>query len=208
MSVSTQRSLDLPPELLREALALAVDSPRVDGDALGWFPRAAYLGCHEQGRLIVVTNNDDVVGYCVHNEKTAPTRIFLTWVRKDARLILHGRALVDFVANVALQRGHNRIELWCATDLAANLFWEALGFSKICWRWSKGKAHRKHWLWRRDLTPADRLRASHEPGTSAASSASILTATPPLAVEQASSARKLLVASELVVTPSQWPAGL
>lgn len=205
MSVRTRRSIDLPPSLLHEALALAVDSPRVDGDALGWFPRAAFLGCHEQGRLIIVTNNDDVVGYCVHNEKTAPTRIFLTWVRRDARLILHGRALVDFVSDVAIRRGHNRIELWCATDLAANFFWQALGFEQICWRWSKGKAHRKHWLWRLDLSRSARPLSSPEQERSAASGQTILATTRLDAAALASSERTPLVECVQWVAPPLWP---
>lgn len=153
MTVEVHRTIDLPPGPAREALLMAVESPRLDGHALGWFPRAAYEGCHEQGRLLVCLNNGDLVGYVVHNQRTAPTRIFLTWVRQDARLILHGRALVDAVNDVAQRKSHTRIELWCATDLPANAFWEALGFQKICWRWSKGKSHRRHWLWRRPVLP-------------------------------------------------------
>jgi len=139
----------LQPWRLDEALKLADHSCVVDGHCLGWIPREQIRGIHASGRMLVCYNNDDLVGYVAWAASRGLMRIYYTWVRNDARLILHGRALVDHVDAIARQLNLPRVELWCATDLAANMFWRALGFDCVCWRWGRAKKSRRHYLWRR-----------------------------------------------------------
>jgi GNAT superfamily N-acetyltransferase len=169
-------TLDLSPRLQTELLTFAVSSTRIDGQCIGWLPTAAYVGAHEQGRMVACYNNADLVGYILWGANNGIIRCFVVWVRRDARLLVHGKALVSAIGNEGLRRGCTRIELWCAIDLAANLFWRALGFDRVCWRWGRAKRARRHWLWRLRLTSPSQLqppgeqdpRSAHEPPTLAA----------------------------------------
>lgn len=126
---------------------------RIDGECLGWLPAACYDARHPEGRIHVCYNNDDIVGYCLWFNEGTELRIYHTWVRRDARLLVHGRALVDAVEREGAKRHATRISLWCATDLAANLFWRALQFERGVWRWGRAKRARKHWSWTRPIRP-------------------------------------------------------
>lgn len=153
--IEVVKTLDLDARRQTELLAFAVGSTRIDGQCIGWLPTAAYVGAHEQGRIIACYNNADLVGYILWGANNGVIRCFVVWVRRDARLLVHGKALVSAIGDEGLRRGCSRIELWCAIDLAANLFWAALGFERICWRWGKAKRARKHWLWRHRLSRPD-----------------------------------------------------
>jgi len=125
----------------------------IDGHCLGWLPAVAYDNYHLKGRIVVLFNNDDLVGFCLHSDDGFELRCLQVWVRRDARLILHGRALVDWLNNSAHEKGLKNLRLWCAVDLEANFFWQALGFTYTCWRWGRTVNGRRHALWRRPVTP-------------------------------------------------------
>jgi GNAT superfamily N-acetyltransferase len=161
--VEVWKTLDLPERKQLELLAFAIGSTRIDGHCIGWLPAAAYVGAHNQGRMVACYNNDDLVGYILWGANNGIIRCFIVWVRRDARLLLHGRALVDAIKQEGARRGCCRVELWCAVDLAANLFWQALGFTQVCWRWGRAKRGRRHWLWRLPITPHDQPRAATVP---------------------------------------------
>jgi hypothetical protein len=78
-------------------------------------------------------------------------KIYMTWVRPDARMILHGRALVDAIEKAAASERCGLISLWCAEDLSANIFWRAIGFTNTNWRYGRGLKPRRHLLWRRRI---------------------------------------------------------
>ena len=153
------KTLDLTPRQQTELLSFATSSTRIDGQCIGWLPTAAYVGAHEQGRIVACYNNGDLVGYILWGANNGIIRCFIVWVRRDARLMVHGRALVDAIADEGRRRNCTRCELWCAIDLAANLFWAALGFSRITWRWGRARKPRKHWLWRYHLSEQLQLPA-------------------------------------------------
>lgn len=150
-NVYTQNTRQLQPWKLTEFFLLADKACTVDGHCLGWLPRQAYRENHRRGNIFAVYNNDDLVGYCLFHVSGTDCRIYHTWVRQDARLIMHGRALLDAVEDEATRRGANRITLWCAVDLAANLFWEAMHFQRRNWRWGRAKNARRHWAWIRPI---------------------------------------------------------
>jgi GNAT superfamily N-acetyltransferase len=139
----------LQPWRQKEFLLFAASACRIDGDCLGWLPLAAYQMRHDRGEILAVYNNEDLVGYLLWAQAGNIVKIYHTWVRKDARIIMHGKALAGQLEETAITLGCDRLELWCAVDLAANLFWEAIGFSKIAWRWGRAKKSRRHYLWRR-----------------------------------------------------------
>jgi GNAT superfamily N-acetyltransferase len=158
------KTRDLSPRLQTELLAFAVGSTRIDGQCIGWLPTAAYVGAHEQGRIVACYNNSDLVGYILWGANNGIIRCFIVWVRRDARLLVHGKALVSAIRDEGLRRSCTRIELWCAIDLAANLFWAALGFERICWRWGRAKKARRHWLWRLRITSLEQSPRPTERG--------------------------------------------
>lgn len=154
--VEVSSTLDLNGRRQLEVLTFAASSHKIDGMCIGWLTAGAYVGAHNQGRLVACYNNADLVGYILWSCNRGIMCCFVVYVRRDARLLIHGRALVDWIIEEGARRGCTRVELWCAIDLAANLFWAALGFERVCWRWGRAKKSRKHWLWR--------LRIGHESG--------------------------------------------
>jgi GNAT superfamily N-acetyltransferase len=148
-----KRSSSLSGEALHDFFLTAKSACRSDANALGWLPWAAYLNAHGTGRVDVVVNSDDVVGYTIVGDSRGELRIYHCWVRADARMILHGRLLVEAAEARARQAHAWAIGLWCAEDLAANLFWKAVGFERVNWRWGKGKKRRRHIQWRRLVAP-------------------------------------------------------
>jgi GNAT superfamily N-acetyltransferase len=135
----------------REALVACYESHNVDAHCLGWLPRKVYDLRHEEGRIFVCHNNDDHVGHCMWVVTERIAKIYMTWVRPDARMILHGRALVDAIEKAAASERCGLISLWCAEDLSANIFWRAIGFTNTNWRYGRGLKPRRHLLWRRRI---------------------------------------------------------
>lgn len=152
-TIQVVRSCDLTPTRQLEFFALALHACRADRQSLGWLPTPAYIYRHERGEIHVVSNNDDIVGYALWSLRGQDLRIFHTWIRSDARMLLHGRALVDELTRVGRATGATRITLWCAIDLPANQFWRALRFNPGVWRWGKGHARRKHRAWTKRINP-------------------------------------------------------
>lgn len=143
------------PEARKHILFAGTADPK-DRKKIGFLPWPCFQTAHQQENLATISRNGDLVGYCLFRvNRDRELHIVQTWVRADARLILHGRMLIDFVESEAKKKHHNlwRIRLWCATDLAANFFWSALGFTRGPWRWGSIKRYRKHWLWTRRIAP-------------------------------------------------------
>lgn len=147
------RTSDLPSRQQQEAVDMAVHALQVDGHALGFLPVAAYWQANDAGRLLVLYNNGDAVGQLVWGMRSDTVQVYQIWVRHDARQILHGRALIDSLEDLLAPARPLRICLWCAEDLPANLFWQALGFHVVSWRHSPRRTSgRKHLFWRRDCS--------------------------------------------------------
>lgn len=142
---------DLFPNAAQPVLTFCYSACRLDGHALGWLPIAAYDEAHAQGRILALWNNDDLVAFCLFSTTQLELRCLQIWVRKDARLMVHGRALIDDLEARARRAGCWRIRLWCAIDLEANLFWRALHFRPITWRWGRAHHGRRHVLWVRPI---------------------------------------------------------
>lgn len=143
----------LGPNALANALRFARAGSGTDADKVGWIPLAALRQGVVERRLHICYNNDDHVGYCFWQQRYDELKIYQIWVRQDARMILHGRALVDALEAEPRQRAARLVRLWCAEDLAANVFWEAIGFTKKGWRHSPHRtATRRHLLWVRPVT--------------------------------------------------------
>lgn len=136
---------------------------RLDADKVGWLPHQAYREAFLSQRLVIVENNNDRVGFALWQLSRGQLKLYQVWVRQDARLILHGRALVDHVERFAIELGAYRLRAWVAEDLAANTFWKAIGFEHISWRYSPRKhSSRRHLLWVR-TTASQHVSSQCEP---------------------------------------------
>lgn len=132
-------------------MSFARSSIRVAAWEIGWMPHPFYDHHEKMNHLLFCYRNRDLVGFLIWDPKDDELRIFQIWVRPDARMIVHGRSLVTSLEQLCQRKKANRITLWCAVDLAANMFWEAIGFTNIGWRWGRAKKSRRHYRWIRNV---------------------------------------------------------
>ena len=107
---------------------------------IGWLPWQFYEAKDARGELVAVCRDGELVGFCAFsvNQVGREAKIIQTWVRRDARQIEHGRALMGRVARCAGDRGAAWLTCWVAEDLEAMRFWPAVGFRRIARRLGKG----------------------------------------------------------------------
>ena len=113
-------------------LAYIVHLARQEFESIGFIPVSRYekICKGESGgdTLDICFENGDPVGFCYasHN-KYGTTKIQQICIQEDARLQERASALVD----AATLPSDSYMSLRCAADLAANQFWQALGFQPI-----------------------------------------------------------------------------
>jgi len=137
-----------------ELITLADHAITNDGHCIGFLPHGAYHDATTNNRLFSLFRNDDRVGFILwSSNELRECRILQIWIRRDARLIEHGRALVEHLEEAHARRLHAwQLRAWVAEDLEANLFWPQIGFTKKGWRWGPAKRARRHNLWVRPIT--------------------------------------------------------
>lgn len=135
-----------------------------DTHMIGWLPYQAFEDAASRGHVINLYRNDDLVGFALwstnlHNE----IRCIQIWVRPDARMIEHGRAIVRWLERTGASNNCWRLRLWCGEDLAANIFWRALDFENIAWRHGRTDGGRRHLLWVRRISQSADHPSPSEP---------------------------------------------
>jgi len=127
-----------------------------DGNAIGFLPWGAYTDACNHNRLFSLLRNSDRVGFLLWSSNPLrEIRILQIWIRSDARLIEHGRALIEHLQNAHARKLRSwQLRAWVAEDLAANLFWPQVGFLRTGWRWGRAQRGRRHNLWCKPLTAA------------------------------------------------------
>lgn len=107
---------------------------------IGWLPWQFYEQCDQDGHLVALMRNGDLVGFLAWRppDRWQRSIIVQTWVREDARRIEHGRALVGRVAAIAAGEGCRWLTCWVADDLDAMRFWPAIGFVRVGRRLGRG----------------------------------------------------------------------
>lgn len=103
---------------------------------LGFIPNDGVRRAYEEGKLLICENNGDRVGYTIFTAQHSRDiiKIQQLYVRDDARLLHHGRCLIEAVAS---RFPTSALQAKVRDDLPANIFWEALDFSRM--RQSKHK---------------------------------------------------------------------
>jgi GNAT superfamily N-acetyltransferase len=139
----------LSDQKFRELRKLWIHGVHADTNAVGWLPTSVFDSRARSDEVTAVYRDGDLVGWCLRGESKARKilKVFQIWVRPDARIIEHGRALIDHVRTQALATRCGYLEAWVADDLEANYFWPAIGFTRTVWRWGRGSSLRKIYRW-------------------------------------------------------------
>ena len=163
MDITVQTISTLGGKKQKELKQLWIHGVARDTHAVGWLPVSAFETRAAADDIVAVYRNEELVGWTViaTSKSRAIMRLYQIWVRPDARVLEHGRALVDAVRTRGIAHRCHRIEAWVGEDLPANLFWSAIGFTRSNWRWGRGKKPRKIFLW---TTPTLQLGAENYVG--------------------------------------------
>lgn len=120
--------------------------------SIGFVPRAGLYYAASRGRLVTLSRNDDLVGFVLYGGRGSSARIYQIWVRTDARLLLHGKQLTNWVGRWGMYRGRIRVSLWCLRELPATEFWRAMGFTQSGVRCRSIDTRRHQERWVREIT--------------------------------------------------------
>lgn len=142
-----------PREELRHLILFVGSASTKDAHSIGFLTHAAYEEAHVRNRLITLRRNNDLCGFILYSLNAhRECRILQIWVRADARIIEHGRALIAWLEKkIAAPAQCWCLRCWCAEDLESNLFWPAVGFTNKNWRWGPARNARRHNLWLKQL---------------------------------------------------------
>lgn len=122
-------------ESLTVAPATLADLPYIDSlqrknaEELSFYPMAAFEREVPLMRVLLARVNDEPAGYLYHGALSSPTcKIHQACIQYDLRGYLYGAALVRQLTDLCNVSGSHAITLRCGSDIAANGFWEAMGF--------------------------------------------------------------------------------
>jgi len=141
-------------------LNYVVDLSKKESKSIGFIPKMAYESaitgvktgkrwsniCND--KLFVITNNGDLVGFCLASFGLVDTRdrrgkIAQIILQEDARMLTRGKLLLNAVTQYGENRGTFNFGCGCADDLESNKFWKAMGWNFISQR--NGISHSNTW---------------------------------------------------------------
>ena len=134
-----------------EDLTYVMSLMRANRESVGGLPQPAVLERIGRGTLLLALVNDDPVGYLLYDARSGVVRIPQACIQYDARRRKYAEALIG--ALLALHADAEEIQLRCAADLEANIFWRDMGF--VCLGTTQGgrRRGRKINYWTLWLTP-------------------------------------------------------
>lgn len=129
--------------------------------AVGWLTKGAISGYVEHGNYRLQRQNGDLCGYLLFGTAHGPRprrdplnlRITQVCIQVDARRFDNATRLIRELEIHATIAGYHSLRLWCASDLEANMFWDAMGFccDDVRMRGPNRKTDRPHRHWTRYL---------------------------------------------------------
>lgn len=130
-NISTTNYLRMSSTRQCELVRMMMHSTRVDGHAIGYLPTAALTQAASRGDVQVVLHNRTIVGYSLTTlHRTTPTaKIYVEWVRPDARQVMHGRQLLAAIMARCIRWHRPWLYADVADDLPANVYWRAMGMT-------------------------------------------------------------------------------
>lgn len=130
-----EEGVDLVPS--RDDFPYVVDLQNKNRISVGFLPTVAIREYFDRSQIWVARENGDPCGYLLFGSHRhvrpvydmGTMKIIQACVQYDARRVAHATRLVQALELKAVQDGYERIALWCAEDLEANVFWRSMGFS-------------------------------------------------------------------------------
>jgi GNAT superfamily N-acetyltransferase len=114
---------------------------RKNAEDLSFYPTAVFDREIIQQRIVLALVNDEPAGYLYHGSTNGQTmRIHQACIQYDLRGYLYGAALVNWLIDLARAGNVGEIALRCGSDIAANGFWQTMGFE--CQSVTQGGARR------------------------------------------------------------------
>lgn len=119
---------------------------------VGFMPLVWLAGYLRNGPVLMAFENDQPAGYLLgkagYNRSPQDAIIYQAAIDYDAQRSHIGTELTEHFIDLLPDR-ITRISLWCAQDIDANLFWEALGFTALAYRQGSDSTQRFHIFWQR-----------------------------------------------------------
>jgi len=159
-----------PMAKLEFRLATMEDIPWMDGlqkrhsRELGYFPTKQFEGYIQMGGALIATDaGNRRLGYCISRDRYLKRDelgvVYQMCIEPEARRSLVAAALLKEVFARSAY-GCKLYCCWCAQDLPANRFWEAMGFVPVAFRGGgekKGKkgSPRVHIFWQKRIVQGD-----------------------------------------------------
>ncbi len=131
---------------------------------LGFFPRAQMLGYIENQWMLIAEDaaSGAPIGYCASRDRYLKRDelgvIYQLCVAPGHQRSLVGASLIQSVFKRSAY-GCRLYCCWCAQDLAANYFWESLGFVPIAFRAGSTGKKRVHIFWQKRINDGDEQTA-------------------------------------------------
>lgn len=176
--MTSSRLLPLPDANVRIRPGVIGDVPFLDSlqklhtKQVGWMPTAQFEGKIKLGHVLVAwasrpcsdgtgetpVSREEPVGYCIGNDRY--------FKRDDVGIIYQMNVLPGrqrgFIGAALLKAQFERSAYgcklyccWCAQDIAANRFWEAMGFVPLAFRAGSEKKSRAHIFWQKRIRAGD-----------------------------------------------------
>jgi N-acetylglutamate synthase-like GNAT family acetyltransferase len=145
-----------------EDVAFLDELQRVHSKAVGWMPLGQLEG-HVKKRHVVIAETPppagERVGYCIgvdrYFKRDDVGIIYQMNIRPDWQRGLIGATLLQAMFD-RWPWGVRLCSCWCAQDLPANRFWEAVGFVPLAFRTGSRKRDRIHIFWQKAIRAEDR----------------------------------------------------
>ncbi len=165
---SAVRILPVPRTPIAVRVATMDDLPFLDAlqkkhsRALGYFPTKQFEGYIEGGHVLIAeessTSLPKPLGYVISKDRYLKRDelgvIYQLCVAPDHQRGLIGASLIKAVFERSAY-GCRLYCCWCAQDLAANHFWESLGFVPIAFRAGSTGKRRVHIFWQKRIVEND-----------------------------------------------------
>jgi hypothetical protein len=125
---------------------------------VGWMPTKQFEGKIKAGDVLIAESNGEPVGYCIGHDQYFKRDdvgiIYQMNVMPGKQRGLIGASLLK----AQFERSAWGCRLyccWCAQDIEANRFWEAMGFVPLAYRAGSEKKARVHIFWQRRIRAGD-----------------------------------------------------
>ncbi len=125
---------------------------------VGWMPTGQFEGKIKLGHVLIAESDGERVGYCIGNDQYFKRDdvgiIYQMNVMPGRQRGLIGASLLK----AQFERSAYGCRLyccWCAQDIAANKFWEAMGFVPLAFRAGSEKKARVHIFWQKRIRAGD-----------------------------------------------------